>query len=152
VNDLDSSEQEYLNVADSDASPLTKAQREIMEIVWAQGEVTVTEVRDTLKKRKRELARNTVMTVMVRLEERGWLQHREQGRTFVYSAARPKTVSLGAKVSQMVDRLFAGSPEDLVNALIEYRGLSNDETERIREMIEQAETKQNSTKKRGRKA
>ena len=139
-------------MADSDASPLTKAQREIMEIVWAQGEVTVTEVRDTLKKRKRELARNTVMTVMMRLEERGWLQHREQGRTFVYSAARPKTVSLGAKVSQMVDRLFAGSPEDLVNALIEYRGLSNDETERIREMIDQAETKQNSTKKRGRKA
>ena len=139
-------------MADSDASPLTKAQREIMEIVWAQGEVTVTEVRDTLKKRKRELARNTVMTVMMRLEERGWLQHREQGRTFVYSAARPKTVSLGAKVSQMVDRMFAGSPEDLVNALIEYRGLSNDETERIREMIDQAETKQNSTKKRGRKA
>ena len=64
-------------MADSDASPLTKAQREIMEIVWAQGEVTVTEVRDTLKKRKRELARNTVMTVMMRLEERGWLQHRE---------------------------------------------------------------------------
>ena len=139
-------------MADSDASPLTKAQREIMEIVWAQGEVTVTEVRDTLKKRKRELARNTVMTVMMRLEERGWLQHREQGRTFVYSAARPKTVSLGAKVSQMVDRMFAGSPEDLVNALIEYRGLSNDETERIRVMIDQAETKQNSTKKRGRKA
>ncbi|APZ95360.1 BlaI/MecI/CopY family transcriptional regulator [Fuerstiella marisgermanici] len=139
-------------MADSDASPLTNAQREIMEIVWAQGEVTVTEVRDTLKKRKRDLARNTVMTVMVRLEERGWLQHREQGRTFVYSAARPKTVSLGAKVSQMVDRLFAGSPEDLVNALIEYRGLSNDETERIREMIEQAESAQKPAKKQRRKS
>ena len=143
-------------MADSDTSPLTKAQREIMEIVWAQGEVTVTEVRDALEKRKRDLARNTVMTVMVRLEERGWLQHREQGRTFVYSAARPKTVSLGAKVSHMVDRLFSGSPEDLVNALIEYRGLSDGESERIRQMIEEAEgrptVKKKSTKKRGKKS
>jgi predicted transcriptional regulator len=127
-------------MAESDSSPLTMAQREIMEVVWAKVEVTVTEVRDALEK-KRDLARNTVQTMMVRLEERGWLQHREQGRTFIYSAARPKTVSLGAKVSQMVDRLFAGSPEDLVNALIEYRGLSIDESERIRGMIEKAESK-----------
>jgi len=143
-------------MADSGSVPLTDAQREIMEIVWASGEVTVSEVRDALAKKQRDLARNTVQTMIVRLEERGWLQHREQGRTFVYSAARPKTVSLGAKVSQMVDRLFAGSPEDLVNALIEYRGLSNDETERIREMIEQAEGKPAASskpiKKRGKKS
>ncbi|MCA9022884.1 MAG: BlaI/MecI/CopY family transcriptional regulator, partial [Planctomycetaceae bacterium] len=117
------------------------AQRELMEIVWAEGEVTVSEVRDLLEA-KRNLARNTVLTMMVRLEERGWLQHRTQGRTFVYSAARPKTVSLGMRVSQMVDRLFAGSPEDLVTALIEYRGLTAAETRRIRSMIEQAEAKQ----------
>lgn len=135
-------------MGESDLGPLTKAQRDIMEVVWAAGEVTVTEVRDALAK-KRNLARNTIQTMMVRLDERGWLKHREQGRTFVYSAARPKTVSLGAKVSQMVDRLFAGSPENLVNALIEYRGLSSDESERIREMIEQAEAKQASPKTQG---
>ncbi|MCG8653905.1 MAG: BlaI/MecI/CopY family transcriptional regulator [Pirellulales bacterium] len=136
----------------NDTAPLTDAQREIMEIIWARGEVTVSEVRDALEQQQRDLARNTVQTMMVRLEERGWLQHREQGRTFVYSAARPKTVSLGAKVSQMVDRLFAGSPEDLVTALIEYRGLSADESERIREMIEQAESKRKSKTNRRRKS
>ena len=135
-------------MGENDPGALTKAQRDIMEVVWAAGEVTVTEVRDALAK-QREVARNTIQTMMVRLDERGWLKHREQGRTFIYSAARPKTVSLGAKVSQMVDRLFAGSPENLVNALIEYRGLSSDESERIREMIEQAEAKQASPKKRG---
>lgn len=135
-------------MGESDPGSLTKAQRDIMEVVWAAGEVTVTEVRDALAK-KRDVARNTIQTMMVRLDERGWLKHREQGRTFIYSAARPKTVSLGAKVSQMVDRLFAGSPENLVNALIEYRGLSSDESEGIREMIEQAEAKQASPKTRG---
>lgn len=136
----------------SDPSPLTDAQREIMEIVWSRGEVTVTEVRDALMKQERDLARNTVQTMMVRLEERGWLQHREQGRTFVYSAARPKKASLGAKVSQMVDRLFAGSPEELMTALIEYRGLTADESERIREMIEQAESQEQPKRKQGKKS
>ena len=84
--------------------------------------------------------------MMVRLEEKGWLKHREEGRTFVYSANVPRAVSLGAKVAQMIDRLFAGSPEDMVTALIEYRGLTKDEAERIRAMIEAAENKKKSKK------
>lgn len=133
----------------SDSPPLTGAQRALMEIVWAEGEVTVSEVRDALERKRKKLARNTVLTMMVRLEERGWLQHREQGRTYIYSAARPQSASLGMKVNQMVDRLFAGSPEDLMNALIEYRGLTDEESDRIRNMIDQAESKQKSASKRG---
>jgi BlaI family transcriptional regulator, penicillinase repressor len=125
----------------AESAPLTPAQREIMEIVWDRAEVTVSEVRETLSA-KRELARNTVQTMMVRLEEKGWLIHREEGRTFIYSAARTKNLSLGANVSQMVDRLFAGSPEEMVTALLEYRGLTPSEAERIRKMIEAAESKQ----------
>ncbi len=138
-------------MAKADSSPLTDAQREIMEIVWESGEVTVSEVRHALAQR-RELARNTVQTMIVRLEERGWLKHREEGRAFVYSAKRPRTVSLGAKVAQMVDRLFAGSPEEMVTALIEYRGLSPDEAKRIRDMIEQVDTKQKRSTKREKKS
>ena len=121
------------------ATPLTPAQREIMEIVWDRDEVTVTEVWDQLS-RYRDVARNTVQTLIVRLEERGWLQHREQGRTFFYSAIRPRNASLGAKVAQMVDRLFAGSPEEMVTALMEYRGLTAEEANRIRDMIDAADT------------
>jgi len=127
-------------MAKQDTTPLTEAQREIMEVVWDQGEVTVTQVRDELAQR-REVARNTIQTMIVRLEERGWLNHREEGRTFWYSADRPRTASLGAKVAQMVDRLFAGSPEEMVTALMEYRGLSSEEADRIREMIDAAESK-----------
>ena len=48
----------------------------------------------------------------------------------------------------MVDRLFAGSPEEMVTALIEYRGLSPNEAERIRGMIDAAEKKQKRGTKR----
>ena len=130
-------------MAKTDRTPLTEAQRDIMEVVWGRDEVTVSEVREALASR-REVARNTVQTMMVRLEERGWLKHREAGRTFYYAAARARASSLGVKVSQMIDRFFAGSPEDMVTALIEYRGLTEDEGQRIRQMIEQAESEKES--------
>ena len=132
-----------MSKAESDS--LTTAQREIMEIIWDRGEVTVADVRKSLLV-SRKVARNTVQTMLVRLEERGWITHREDGRTFVYSAKRPKTVSLGARISQMIDRLFAGSPEEMVTALLEYRGLSREEAKRIREMIRKAEGKERNQK------
>lgn len=134
----------------ADLPPLTDTQREIMEVVWRLGEATVSQVRRELV-RRRDVARNTVQTMMVRLEERGWLRHREEGRTFLYSAARPRRISLGRKVVQMVDRFFAGSPEEMVTALIEYRGLSPAEAERIRAMIDRAEASSTSTAAQRRK-
>ncbi|MFT4557195.1 MAG: BlaI/MecI/CopY family transcriptional regulator [Planctomycetales bacterium] len=128
-------------MANAETNPLTPAQREIMEVVWESSEVTVAEVRAALSA-NRDVARNTVQTMMVRLEERGWLTHREDGRTFVYSAKRVRKASLGAKVSQMVDRMFSGSPEEMVTALIEYRGLTAKEAKRIREMINKADKRQ----------
>ncbi len=128
-----------------DSPTLTVAQREIMEVVWQRGEVTVSEVRRALSDR-RQLARNTIQTMMVRLEERGWLTHRQEGRTFIYSAAKPQSTSLGARVAQMVDRLFSGSTEDMVTALIEYRGLTPEEARRIQAMIAEAEQKKSDEK------
>ena len=119
--------------------PLSEAQREIMEIVWKHGEISVSGVRDLLVSQGRNVARNTVQTTIVRLEEKGWLEHRRQGRTFFYSPARSQQQSLGAKVTQLIDRFFAGSPEEMVTALIEYRGLTPDEAQRIRAKIEESE-------------
>ena len=134
-----------------DQSPLSDAQREIMEIIWDRGEATVSEVREVIL-RNRDIARNTVQTVMVRLEEKGWLKHRTSGRTFVYAANIPRRSSLGAKVSQMVDRMFAGSADELMTALLEYRGLSADEADRIRAMIDDAETNSETQPQRRRKS
>ena len=57
-----------------------------MEVVWEHGEVTVTQVRDELAQ-ERDVARNTIQTMIVRLEERGWLKHREEGRSFLARAS-----------------------------------------------------------------
>jgi BlaI family transcriptional regulator, penicillinase repressor len=129
---------------ESSSQELSPAQAEIMEIVWAcaSGEVTAAGVREELAK-TRDLARNTVRTLLERMEEKGWLTHREEGRTFYYAAARPRTESIGQHVREMVDTLCGGSPELLVAALIDYRGLKAGELKRIRQMLDDAKARRN---------
>ncbi len=124
-------------VSPTEPQPLSEGQREIMEIVWDQGEVSAFEVRDILSE-KRDVARNTVRTMLERMEEKGWLQHRVIGRTFFYSAMVPRDVSLGQRVVEMVDKACGGEPERLMSALLNYRGLTEAEARRIRDMLNQA--------------
>jgi hypothetical protein len=63
---------------------LSPGQLEIMEIIWDKGEVAAVEVRQLLAD-GRELARETVRTMLERMEAKGWLKHRVVGRTFFYS-------------------------------------------------------------------
>jgi len=116
---------------------LTPAQSEIMEIIWERGELRASEVRRLLS-RTRLVARNTVRTLLERMEEKGWITHREEGRTFVYSAAQPRQATIGQKVQKVIETVCGGSPEALVTALLDYRGLSSAELERIRGMLAKA--------------
>jgi predicted transcriptional regulator len=121
-----------------DLPDLSPAQREIMEIVWQRGEVTANEVRRALS-RTREVARNTVRTLLERMEDKGWLEHRAEGRTFLYRAARPRHDTIGQKVREIVETVCGGSPETLVSALLDYRGLRPEELKRIRQLLDDAE-------------
>lgn len=120
--------------------PLSPAQSEIMEIIWEKGEVAAVEVRQLLAE-GRELARETVRTMLERMEEKGWLKHRVVGRTFFYSAAVPRGAAAGQKVIELLDTVCGGSPERLMTALLDYRGLSADEAGRIEALIKQARNK-----------
>ncbi len=93
--------------------------------------------------RTRTVARNTVRTLLERMEEKGWITHREEGRTFLYSAAQPRQATIGQKVKEIVDTVCGGSPEALVTALLDYRGLNSGELERIRQMLAQARAAEN---------
>ena len=123
----------------SSKQPLSSAQQEIMEIFWREGELSVTEVQKFLANNQRELARNTVQTLIVRMEEKGWLKHRAVGRTFFYTPAEPKSVSMGQELKEMLERSFHGSAEQLVNSLLESYTLKKGEANRIRKMIDDAD-------------
>jgi len=114
--------------------PMSEAQREIMEIFWQRGEAGVGEVWRTLVKR-RQVARNTVLTLITRLADKGWLVPRREGNAFRYTPAFPKQRAQAEEIRRLVDTVFHGSAEGLVLTLLEGGGLSPEEAKRIREMI-----------------
>ncbi|MBI3862252.1 MAG: BlaI/MecI/CopY family transcriptional regulator [Planctomycetia bacterium] len=120
--------------------PLSDAQFEIMQEVWKRDEATVSDVWESLAAR-RAVARNTVLTLMDRLVKKGWLKRRAAGQTHHYSAAVSHRSTLGDVARRVVDTAFAGSVDSLMLALIEGRGISDDEAERIRRLINAASKK-----------
>jgi len=120
--------------------PLSEAQIEIMNVVWDRGEATVADVWKALADR-RKVARNTVLTMLTRLEEKGWLRRDEGGHAFRYRAAVPREATLNTVVRRLVDTAFGGSAEGLVMALLHGRGVSEKEAKAIRAMIDRAEGK-----------
>lgn len=127
-------------------TPLSQAQCEIMEVVWEEGELSARMIRESLAKQGREIARNTVRTLIERMEEKGWLTHRVEGRTYYYSSAHPREATTGRKVLDVLDQICGGSPETLMSALINYRGLTPAELDRIQGMLKDEKSK---TRKRG---
>jgi BlaI family transcriptional regulator, penicillinase repressor len=113
---------------------ISEAQREIMNIVWERGEVGVADVWRMLSAR-RPVARNTILTLISRLVEKGWLRTRKVGNAFRYTAAWPREKSQAEEIRRLVNTVFDGSAEGLVMSLLEGGGLSPAEAERIRAMI-----------------
>ena len=125
---------------------LSRAQREVMEVIWDKGEANVQDVALVLNQ-QRTVARSTVRTLMARIEEKGWLTHRTEGRSYVYSPIVPREESLGQRVLDMVDKACGGNPEKLMVALLQYRGLSDDEATRIRKILDDDRTKETKSSK-----
>jgi BlaI family transcriptional regulator, penicillinase repressor len=118
--------------------PLSQAQLEIMNVVWERGDVTVADVWKALSEH-RKVARNTILTMLARLEEKGWLRRDAQGHAHRYRAAVPREATMGTMIKNLVETAFGGSAEGLMMALLQGRGVSKEEAVAIRSMIDQAE-------------
>jgi BlaI family penicillinase repressor len=117
-----------------ETQPMSEAQREIMEFVWERGEAGVGQIWRAIAAR-RPVVRNTVLTLITRLAEKGWLVARREGNAFRYTPAFPKQRAQADEIRRLVDTVFNGSAEGLVMTLLEEGGLTPQETKRIRAMI-----------------
>ncbi|MBP87480.1 MAG: transcriptional regulator [Planctomycetaceae bacterium] len=126
---------------------LPKSELEVAKIVWDLGEATVRQVLEALPE-DRELDFWTVQTYLRRLEAKGYLQKRREGRNNIYSSAmRPKAV-IGEALDDFLYRLFDGETLPLFQHLIHDRGLSDDEINELQRSLNELKTQ----KKRGRKS
>ena len=118
-------------------SPLTELENEVMQAVWDAGTCTVEAVHQVVA-RNRSIKETSVRTLLRRLEQKGYLRHREEGRAYVYSAAgrASDSRSLAAHaVRQIIDRFCRGSVEELVSGMVDARVLSKGEMDRLEEFV-----------------
>lgn len=106
--------------------------------MWDVGRATVADIRERILE-NRNIAYTTVMTVMKNLAEKGYLEFEKDGNAYVYSASRDADEVRHSLLDGLLRKVFKGSPSALVQTLIKYEDLSDEERREIVEMIEKME-------------
>jgi BlaI family penicillinase repressor len=101
---------------DESFEDLGELQREVVQVVWAHAPVTAEAVRERLS---RPLKESTVRTVLRRLEEKGYVTHTIDGRTFVYDVAAPRGQVAARAVRRIVDWVCNGSVEEVLVGMVD---------------------------------
>ena len=102
------------------SSGMTPLELKIMQVLWRLGPSQVQAVQQELEG---ELAYTTVQTMLNVLHKKSRVTRRLRGRAFEYRAAVTEEKTLGTAVADLVDRMFGGSPEELVMSLVKSRQL-----------------------------
>ena len=127
-----------------DPVELGELERGILSIVWRLGKVTAEQVREELD---RPLKDSTVRTVLRRLEEKGYVAHSVEDRTFIYSPAETRQRVAGRAVKRIVDWFCEGSVEALLVGMVDSKVLDLAELSRLAERIAAAQKSAPSKKK-----
>jgi len=101
---------------DDSLPELGDLEREVMQLVWAHGPVTAEIVRKRLSRRLKE---STVRTVLRRLEEKRYVAHTVEGRTYVYQATQPRGRVAAKAVQRIVDWFCNGSVEEVLVGMVD---------------------------------
>jgi len=110
-------------------------QKAIMETVWELGEATVQQVLARIG-RDRALAYTTVLSAMQKLEKRGWLRHREEGRAYIYLPTRSREEESKSSLRKFIATVFGGDPLVLFQHLLDDEELSTKDLAALKKMIE----------------
>ena len=133
---------------DHDPAELGELERSILLIVWRMGTVTAEQVREELD---RPLKDSTIRTVLRRLEEKGYLAHVVEDRTFIYRPAESRQRVAGRAVKRIVDWFCEGSVEALLVGMVDSKVLDQAELQRLADRIAAVQKSTASGKKEARK-
>jgi predicted transcriptional regulator len=120
---------------------LTELQVAILKVLWERGETTVLDVHDALRAERR-IAQSTVATLLTRLEKKGLVDHRTEGRQYVYRALVDEGQvrrSVVAEFTDLAGRLFEGDVATMVSHLLTAQDVDGQDLARVREIVERRE-------------
>ena len=123
-----------MSPADNKYRDLTDLQVDLLEVLWGRGEATVAEVQEALLG-NRGLATSTVAPLLSRLEKRGVVIHRADGRQYVYRAQVSREQVRDSMVSALTYRMFSGDVAELVSHLLTEAETSPGALARVKRLI-----------------
>lgn len=116
---------------------LSDLQLAIVRILWDKGEASAAQVQHAMQ-RSRPLAITTISTLLARLEKKGVISHRADGRTFVYRARVSEMDMRRRAISGVIRNLFRGNPSEVVGQILSERDVSDADLARMKTMIDDA--------------
>ena len=111
-------------------TPLTELQQAILEFLWLGESCTAEQIREGLRPRY-PLKDSSVRTLLRRLEARGYVSHRRDGKVFVYQADVPRRSVAARAVQHIIERFWAGSAEQFLVGMVDEKVLSIGEIRRL---------------------
>lgn len=128
---------------------LGELERAVMKIVWAHSPLSADAVREQLR---RGLKEATVRTVLRRLEAKGYVVHKVEGRTFIFEAAEPRRQVAARAIKRIVDWFCDGSVDEVLVGMVDAKMVDREQADRLLAAIEKAEqqgTEKSRTSKKG---
>lgn len=122
----------------TDRHSLGELQLAIMRVLWERGQATSSEVHRALG---RDLAPTTVATMLRKMEDKGVVDHRSEGRRFIYFPAVREEAVTKSMVGQLVERLFGGDAVALVDHLVQEGEIEPDRLDALRQAVAEAEAR-----------
>jgi BlaI family penicillinase repressor len=124
----------------SNATPPTERELEILKVLWDLGEASVRDVYEQMR-RAAPIVQNTVQAFLRTMEEKGLVRHRTEGRTFIYRPVHRRDETEQRLVSGVLDRVFDGAIDQLVQSALSLRKPTSDELDRLERLVREHKAK-----------
>ena len=118
---------------------LGEVEQSVMDYVWSHGPTTAESCREALAS-TRPMKDSTIRTVLRRLEEKGYVTHQVEGRTFIYKASDGRQNVAVHAVKNIIDRFCGGSAEELVVGMVDNEVIDQKQLERLARKIAERNT------------
>jgi predicted transcriptional regulator len=120
---------------------LGELQAEVLEFVWSRGEATVSQVHERILL-KRKVTYTTVLVAMQKLEKKGWLKCRREGRANVYAPTRSREATGSGLLKELLKQAFSGDPQLLLSHLLDQHPMTDEELADLKKLIDQRRKEQ----------
>lgn len=120
-------------------SDLGTAELEVLKALWERRRATVRQVLNQLHEQGRRLAYTTVLTVLTRLEQKGYVKSDKSGIAYVYRPMVTRAKVTNSRLRSLIEQLYDGAAGPLVLQLMREKKFSADEIAQLQKLIDQVD-------------